>query len=316
MGSINKLFAGSPIVWFSLAMTLSLFFPLTGVADQGTSQDFNGLQEQLEQLGWRVERSSDGDLVLWPPGGQPAGSPPAAVVMQAGAARDKTISATDIELLRESLSDKGWDVRQSGDGSLLLYPDVAQTDAGVPATHETEETDQFEDVRALLSASGWRVERDNDGSLTLYPKVTSEEESKAGANNAVLQVDSSDLKGVRDALLASGWRLDEEPDGTLLLRLDSDVSAQGRRSGARGVQGVLVDPVASGEIKLPVDSWSEAHRIASFWLEQQPRKDLNIGKIRRVNWVYLVSIVGNSKPFRLNNQLAIRDRDGLIIPLY
>ena len=82
-----------------------------------------------------------------------------------------------------------------------------------------------------------------------------------------------------------------------------------------GANTVFVDLVASARIQLPVDNAREAHRIATVWLEQQHQPKLKIGRIERQRWVYLVDVYQAARPFYLHNQLAIRYRDGLLVPL-
>lgn len=300
-----------------LAGLLLLLCAVPGLADLAASQEFDQLRAQLEGLGWKVERSAAGDLLLWPPG-EPSAAAPAAVAVEPDSADGETIAVTDIKLLRQRLAEKGWDVRTSDDGSLTLYPKAAgitatetTNSAVAPPLETASKSDHFEEVRALLVASGWRVERNQAGDLMLYPGAGAETGQRQ--ESTLLQVDSTDLERVRDALLAAGWRLSEAADGTLLLY---PAANQGSQRKAAVFPSLQPDPVASGEVELPVDQWGEAHRLAVHWLEWQSRSDLSIGKIRKVNWVYLVSIVEKSPPFRLNNQLAIRVEDGQVIPLY
>jgi hypothetical protein len=78
---------------------------------------------------------------------------------------------------------------------------------------------------------------------------------------------------------------------------------------------MLVETVQSGEIVLPVDEWSEARRIAQAWLDVQGTEASAVGKIRKVLRVYLVSIVEAKAPYGLRHQIAIRTRDGKVVPL-
>ena len=312
-GGIRRLYGNGRICRSAiLVTTLLLFCSLFASADEDGSQNLSELRGQLEKLGWDVERSPSGDLLLWPPG-TTTEQPPAAVAVQAEAAPEKPVAVGDIELLRARLSERGWNLGQSEDGSLLLFPKAMPASPDIPKSDSSESEDRLDGVRALLAASGWKVVRDSGGNLTLYPRTAAKVQSR---ENTVLQIDSSDLGKLRQALLTAGWRLEQEADGSLILQVDSSVAERVGEGETQGLHSPTVNRVARGEVELPVDSWKKAHRISSAWLGQQPRKDLEIGKIRKINWVYLVSIVENKAPFRLNNQLAIRTDDGSVIPLH
>jgi len=261
--------------------------------------ELSALQSQLEQHGWKVERSATGDLLLWPPGEASSEQP-----LQVKAADTGRIPATDLGSLQQALKEKGWQVSQDQKGDLLVYPSGAASVAESTADVE-QDADRLDDLRALLSASGWKVDKRAQGDLILYPAspvVT------ATPKEEVLRIEQTDVVGIKKALNNAGWRAEQRNDGSLILYPRSDSSpppvAEQR------------DPVSTGKVKLPVDSWKEARLIARHWVSEQTDRGLSLGKIRKVNWIYLVSIVEKSPPYRLKNQLAIRSKDGSVVSIF
>jgi len=261
--------------------------------------DLDTLQGRLEEHGWKVERSSSGDLLLWPPGQGSRGAP-----VQVKVVDDGRIPATDIESLQRALKEKGWKVDKDAKGNLLVYP--AGGAAAAPASGAVEgESDRLDDLQALLAASGWRVEKQAQGDLVLYPAPTP---VAATPRAGTLEIEQTDLVTVKDALDRAGWRTERRADGSLILYPRSGQSSE--------MAAVSPDPISTGRVKLPVDSWKEARLLASYWIGQQADRNLSPGKIRKVNWGYLVSIVDRSPPYHLKNQLAIRSQDGRVVPLF
>ncbi len=270
-------------------------------------RDFSGLQDELRRHGWRVEQSPQGDLLLWAPSdADESGRRPVRLKRTAVPAGEQ-IPATDIDRLEKRLSEGGWVVQRDESGGLLVQrsDDTLTETAKVAKAGKAEKAGRdgrLDELRALLGASGWRVAREARGDLLLYPK------SETPVVKKDVDIQLSDRSGLKSALTAAGWKVLEKRDGSLLLYPESAQSSE--ESPAAG-------PVADGKVNLPVDSWKEAHDIAQWWLVQHaPGEGLMVGKVRKVNWVYLVSIVEESSPFRLNNQLAIREQDGTVVPLF
>jgi len=296
------------ITLISIILVL-LLCPLPGMSQAIAQGNFDALQQHLEGLGWRVERSEKGDLLLWPASGRDVVEmQPAEPVVQGD---DDRIVTSNFDQMKLILEERGWKVERDESGSLLLYPSQQRpvTVAQVVAA-ESREDDRFNDLQVLLRASGWQVDRDESGHLLLQPgspEVTTE------AKQATVYGEISQLVKASDALAAAGWKVREKVDGSLLL-FPQDARTVARVENPRSAGSS--DPVSTGQVTLPVDSWKEARDIAGHWLEQQAQETYTLGRIRKINWVYLVSIVDMSPPHNLINQIAIRSQDGRVVPLY
>ena len=64
-----------------------------------------------------------------------------------------------------------------------------------------------------------------------------------------------------------------------------------------------------------MDSKAAAMRIAHAWLATREEKGVIVGRARRINDLFLVSIVAADKPHRLKRQLVIRAATGDIIAI-
>lgn len=284
-------------ILFLLVIAIMLRTSVVLADDSNTVKqgDLGGLQSQLEQLGWKVEHSASGDLLLWPPGHVAAEQP-----QRVKADEKERIQATDLDSLQRKLREKGWQVSRDQDGALLLYPSGPSVAAESSDTQE-QEADRLDDLRALLTASGWKVEKQAQGDLLLYPGSSG---TTAKPGTGTLKIEQTNVVGVKNALDKAGWRTEQREDGSLILYPRAD--------GAQKTE----DPVAAGKVTLPVDTWKEARRIARYWIKQQGDDTLSMGKIRKVNWIYLVSIVDKHPPYELKNQLVIRSGDGSVVPIY
>jgi hypothetical protein len=197
---------------------------------------------------------------------------------------------------------------------------------------ETASLNDFEEIRALFEPRGWRVERGEEGYLNLYPPTdasVSRETIQQGAGDkapaaateaAGEQVISLDNhQGLSDALKEHGWSVSKAEDGSMLLYPPGE--EEGGSSEAESpapalpepLAGEVIAPIESGEIGLPVDSWKKARDLALRWLDGHGVKDVNVGRIRLVNRVYIVSIVESKHPFHLVAQLVIRAENGVIL---
>jgi len=218
----------------------------------------------------------------------------------AGMAQEAPIAAS----LRQALTAHGWQVKSLSDGSVILVPPGPTSGAAASTPAVAAEPGVPEELKQRLEAAGWGVERDATGSLILYPP--GEISEPAAAKTSPHQEDQ-----VVEMLRQRGWQAHRSADGSLIL-YPAGAQALVRPTPSAGI---AVAPVTDGRISLPVDTWSEAHQIASAWLEQVALTGASIGKIRRILRVYLVSVVEARAPHRLQHQLAIRSEDGRVILL-
>lgn len=202
----------------------------------------------------------------------------------------------------------------------------AQTSADIAPLHD------FEKVRELFEPHGWRVEQGEKGYLNLYPpkdtaaaseepgeRVT--EEARSAEPGAVAQVISLDKhQDLSGALAKHGWTVSTEEDGSLLLyppdeREEETSEAADTATSAlpEPLAGEVVSRLKSGVIELPIDSWGKARDMAEEWLRAHHLEGVQVGRIRQINRVYLVSIVESAHPFHLVAQLVIRAEDGAIL---
>lgn len=159
--------------WISfLRLGIGLFIAVGAAASPGAELG-EGLKAALEQAGWRVTEGPDGSLDLRPPPGETPEQPRAAEV---GAVGEGPTSGEGAGWAR--LTEHGWRVERSADGSTLLYPPEPAARPSPPET-EAETPDKptpislpSERLDDHLRARGWHVERSPDGSLLLHPQRT------------------------------------------------------------------------------------------------------------------------------------------------
>lgn len=266
-----------------------------------------GLARALADTGWRVARNARGELLLYP---RPAGG----VEEASPGSSQQLVPAGDLERLQSLLAAKGWRVERDQDGNLLAYPATA---SGAAAQAQTEATTLqgpagLERLQGLLRERGWRTERDAQGNLILYPLGSSPPQETPGDSS---QIPATDLDELKARLRARGWLVQGDARTGLTVFPQGAQIAAAQAAAPRPCQSVIPGPVARGEVSLPVDSWDEAHAIAAAWLEQSGREDQVVGKVRRIHGIYLVSLVAAHPPYWLQDQLAIRARDGRTLSL-
>jgi hypothetical protein len=274
---------------------------------QAPEQDpLAGLARALADSGWRVERNARGELLLYPrdtgqteeTGSQGASEP------------SRLVPAGDLERLQSLLVQKGWRVKRDQDGNLLAYPHAA-SGAGVASEAATGRTGT-DQLQGLLQERGWRTERDSQGHLILYPQG-SPPAPETPAESSVIP--ASDLSHLKARLQARGWTVQGDTRTGLTIYPQGADTGAVEAAGSGACQSVIPDPVRTGGIALPVDTWDEAHTIAVAWVNQGRQDGLVVGKIRRIHGIYLVSLVAAHPPYRLRDQLAIRSRDGRTVSL-
>ena len=161
--------------------------------------------------------------------------------------------------------------------------------------------------------------------------VLAQTEGKAPGPEARDTGQQVDADTLRSLLEPHGWRVEREPDGSVLLipgaataplppvpvAIEEGAGQQLEREEAMTLQwdGIVLPPIREGGITIPVDTWSKAHDLARAWVAASRQEDLQVGKIRRINRRYVVSVVSNKSPYNLRYQLIIRIADGHVFPV-
>ena len=230
-------------------------------------------------------------------------------------------AANQAESLQQALEAQGWQAQTAADGSVIYTAPQDTVQAPVAGATSSAQLEQ------ALRAKGWQVDRAPDGSLIMQlppgsvqaqpsepaaiepPATEASPPSEAGKAG---QVGGSSGISPAEAQSVSGfrhWILESAPDGSVILRP--------RPTRVEAVATASCDgtTVPLGGLELPVDSDAEAGAIAAIWLEQTGLEGMAIGRVRKVLRVYLISIVTEVPPFRLQHQLAVRADDGTVIVL-
>ncbi len=213
-----------------------------------------------------------------------------------------SVAAQDsLSSFERALKETGWSVRHSEDGSLILESRVSSDSV---SENNTSGEDQWPQLQSKLQAAGWFVEREADGSLRLAPpEAETLPEPKAAP--PVTETDEEDsFQSMQQKLRDAGWGVANSSDGSILLYPPDRIKPQA----CPGIAPTV-------DVMLPVDTWKEAHDIAQGWLNEQSPFNAAVGKIRKILGIYLVSIVSDTTPFSLIQQVAIRSSDGALIVL-
>ncbi|MBW9275132.1 MAG: hypothetical protein K1563_15740 [Candidatus Thiodiazotropha sp. (ex. Lucinisca nassula)] len=214
--------------------------------------------------------------------------------------------------LRESLLLQGWQEYISADGSVIYRQPVKQ-----PATDNQSPEAELPKIRQFgnaLQERGWQVEWDSDGTLILRPGDTGD----APAETVTQTVESGSVTLPANLKGFEYWHIERDESGALLFHPVELPSTN---------QSMTVDTTANmAECRidyfqldpgvLPLDEWSEVHELTKRWIDTTQESGLQVGRIRKINRVYLVSVVGDSEPYRLKYQLAIRVSDGGVIRIF
>lgn len=220
--------------------------------------------------------------------------------------------------LRQALEAQGWEATETPEGTVLRRP-ATTTDSGpeqgAPANAPPASAADFE---GTLRESGWRVEQTDDGGLLLYPPHRSPAADQ-GAEEAA-EPPAADTGGLRH------WNVRRTHDGGWIF---VPASRSAENAGHNASSQATPSPPATGtrdtpcvgialpraRVRLPVDTWSEAHRLGEAWIQEAGLKEAAVGRIREILRVYLVSIVTRKPPHRLLHQIAVRRADGHVIVL-
>jgi hypothetical protein len=279
----------------SLVVLLGL--PLLAFGDQtpyGTVVEVgqsHALEAALKRHGWRVERDSEGGILLYLPSSEPAGELDEPLRAKA---QDRTeppghwIEADDLEGLQRALEAQGWQVQRSVEGDLLVFPvDPTGGESMSPALDPGPGPSEAVDEPSTPSA-------------TREIRTASE------------IIDATDLDALQAAAAERGWAHRREADGSLVL-VPPGFSPEPGDGGSCQIGMVRVS--GAEEVPLPVDTADRATRLAEFWLRERGASSLSIGRVRQVNRLFLVSVVEHEEPFFLHTQLVVRVDDGCLMAI-
>ena len=236
----------------------------------------------------------------------------------------------------ESLRAAGWQVEMLVDGSLQLMPVARSPEEDLEEQGESEpptgpDPAGAEDTQpgwAALRERGWRVETDAEGATLLYPPAPAATPAPTPSQSPTASPVAPEVADVApnqaaardevardlDALLAErGWRAERESDGTLVLFPLRRVEA--RPNPVEPAAGVVPSAITELEVSLPIDTWGKAQAVAASWLESVGDSGLQVGKIREIFRIYLVSIVETEPPNALRHQISIGVEDGRVVVL-
>ncbi len=290
--------------WVGPAVLLATLLG-TGVhAATGTAD--TELERQLIEQGWQASPDEAGNTLLHPPARiAPETTDPVPPVAQA---------TPDLQQL---LRQRGWVIRESAAGTTLqLLLDPPSTPAA--ATQESLPTagSRAQDVYRMLEARGWRVRQDASGNTLLIPTPGAESSQSGDATVAEGQAGDS-MADFRDTAEAAGWRIESSADGSLIM-YPPGKSADQRDTTAtdHGCAGTPTASVAEGSTGLPIRDEASARQLAREWLTERHPTGRIVGRVRQINRIFVVSIVGSTPPYPLRNQLVIRGDSGHIVQIY
>lgn len=323
----NEALTSRPIV---LALALGLTgLPFTAMADAAPSAASAELPQLLEQQGWQAQTGTDGVTIYRPPAQTAAqsGGDPTAVP-------ESNMTSDNYQRLRDS----GWEVRKDDEGNTLLIPpaELAPDRAQNETTASKKSTTPASvlpttaaapppDLKRLLEERGWRLEYDASGNTLLVPMQSGQTSNRDEVTESSSTGDAAPtdpFSQFQRSLKDKGWRVEAAEDGAVLVYPPaSPTTTAPARSDATPAQrgdcaGISSAAVINGTVSLPIDSWGKAERVATDWVTRFGHPDRIVGKIRRVNWVYVVSVVDRSPPYLLRNQLIIRADTGRVTAIH
>lgn len=285
---------------------LAIILSTTAGAGEGAPAS---IEEALEERGWSVHRTFAGDLYLFAPSEESA----------AAASTEKTIIPTsndpsteniDLQRLGNKLETAGWKVERKADGSLELHPrETTETTTRKEEPAPSPIDEQWNQMQQQLKAAGWDATRETDGSLVLIPPGKPVQAAAPEKEEAAPEKQADSMQTMQDKLKETGWQVTENSDGSILF-----YPPKQQRSEKDTIQPVS-GHAPPADFNLPVNSWSQARKLARSWLKQQSPGNLTVGRIREIYDVYLASILTDSRSDRLKHQIAIRKSDGHIIVL-
>lgn len=306
----RKLIVTKPLIKACGLMLACL--PLLSLAEQDTPLA-DSIRHSLLEQGWQEYQASDGSTIYRKPNQQQAASAPAPEPVQQATATDDIDQQR--EMLRQALADRGWLASWEEDGSVILRRAATQTEEPAPAVQAappaaTQEAAVSEPPPAPAAQQTpvipnmpgfeyWDIKRDTDGSLLFFPVKQGEEEPLPSENAPAATEAPEEARPVPA----------EEPAPEAA---PAPESAAVEPATPIQCEGFMAD---LDGVTLPVDEWEEAKTLSQRWIDASGMGGLQVGKIRKILRVYLVSIVTDAEPFNLVHQISINTVDGNILQL-
>lgn len=213
--------------------------------------------------------------------------------------------------LKEALKEQGWQESVADDGSVIFHQ---VKDSDVSASQQVSaETIPVQSLDEMLQQRNWQATWKPDGSLLLIPRVPLDEQPVSSPGNPPA-TDQSSSDVAPDMAGFEYWRIERGMDGSMLFHPLSE----GERTNTKETVGSPMgacdgQQFFSENVLLPVDEWSEVNVLAQLWIEASGSEGIQVGRIRKLFRVYIVSLVSDQAPFSLVHQLAIRSSDGGVI---
>jgi hypothetical protein len=229
-----------------------------------------------------------------------------------------TPTGGDFETLRGFLESRGWRVERAADGSILLIPLGVTPEARkqAPAMQpELSAAGDLDHLRESLEARGWRLQRGAGDSLLLVPTARPAAEKPATTPQPAslnLTASAQDMQQLVRLLKACHWNLTPGSNNTLALLAPRSEGPCASAADA-GCSGKRREFTPKAGVGLPVDTWRKAWQISANWLRESGYRQLAVGGIRPINWIYLVTVVDSTPPFRPRGELIINRRSGQLL---
>lgn len=219
------------------------------------------------------------------------------------------------ESLRESLIQQGWQEYTATDGSIIYRQ--PKKEAATDIQSVVPEASGMHKFKDALQGGGWQVEWDANNTLILIPQTTQAASEITQQPILTSTSDSLQTTGELPSDLSGFdyWHIERDQQGALLFHpVDlSHLKQQPAEDSNETQLECRINHFQLTSSSLPVDTWSEAQDIAKQWLNNSGTEGLQVGRIRKINRIYLVSIVGDSAPYPLKHQLAIRVSDAGVV---
>lgn len=255
------------------------------------------LESLLSAHGWKAHRDAGGNLIL-EPGSQ--------------------IPDDGFDRFRSTLETHGWRVERDPEGNLLLIPaeeEPLSSEPTAPAAAATADPagPDLEGMATGLRQRGWTATLNEAGHLILSPGQAEEipaTETDSPETHSAAGADDP----MAEALRQGGWQVERDANGNLLLYPKAEDPTPMAHSPC---QFDTFASITRDTVTLPVDRWNEAHSLAQAWISKRGNERVVVvGKIRRINRLYVVSIVSLDPPHALSNQLVIRAPDGGVLGVF